>query len=87
VTPAPSAAPEPTGRDSGNLLGIIILIVIIGAIAAFFIARGRDRDGADAGPASAGAAGTADATEATGAPEAPEATQTDEPPSDAAPKP
>jgi hypothetical protein len=90
VTPAPSAAPEPTGRDSGNLLGIIILIVIIGAIAAFFIARGRDQGGAGGAAAAAGAAGaagTAGATEATETAEATEATETEEPPSDAAPQP
>jgi hypothetical protein len=82
ATPAPSAAPEPTGRDSGNLLGIIILIVIIGAIAAFFIARGRDQDGGAAGAgAAAGAAGTGGGTEAT------ETAEAEEAPSDAAPKP
>jgi uncharacterized lipoprotein YbaY len=87
ATPAPSAAPEPTGRDSGNLLGIIILIVIIGAIAAFFIARGRNEDGGGAGAGAAAAAGTADATEATEATEATVATEAEEPPTDAAPQP
>ena len=83
ATPAPSAAPEPTpGRDSGNLLGIIILIVIIGAIAAFFIARGRDQGGSATGAAAA--AGTTEGAETT---ESSETAGSGEPPSDAAPQP
>ncbi len=59
-TPAPSPAPvEPAPSRNVGLLGIIILIAVIGAVAAFFIARGRSSDEpppTDRGAAAAGAA-------------------------------
>ena len=77
ATPSPtptavaSAAPVPTpGRTgSGDLLGIIILVVAIGAGAAFFIARGRGADTSAAQP-TPGAPETASPTEAPSGPPA-----------------
>jgi uncharacterized lipoprotein YbaY len=66
-TPSPTATPAPTrvatplepveatGTGSGNLLPIIILIAIVAAVAAFFIARGRGSS--DAPPTEPGASG------------------------------
>jgi uncharacterized lipoprotein YbaY len=62
ATPIPSVAPTPTPASSptpvpapdktggGGLLGIIILIAIVGAVAAFFIARGRSASTSTPGP-------------------------------------
>jgi uncharacterized lipoprotein YbaY len=43
-TPAPAPIPPPGIGTSGNLLLWIVLIALIGAVVAFFVARGRQRD-------------------------------------------
>jgi uncharacterized lipoprotein YbaY len=61
-TPAPSAAPtpEPGRSDDGNLLTLIILVVVAGAVAAFLVARGRGTSDAPTPGGAAVATGAAD---------------------------